>query len=633
MHSSNRIARVRTWLAAHAEALVFTGILGALLVRYFVWVQRDYYPGGDGYYIYMFARSMAFDFDIDLTNDYRLCGDPWAIGKDFGTGHPANPWFIGPSVIWAPFLFVLKHVVPFAADAPTTHLNGCRGPIPYWLGLLGPVFAVWTVYLGHRIASRFVGRGASLTAAVIGGLGSLLAIFGPLWWNYAHVWAAATLTLACLFFVKTTEHKECIGNWVGTGIALGFAALCRPHHILWLVAPFLLTCIDGVAAIRRREVPYREALRGLACLAAFGGVFWIRLASYDYMYGSPWPPVLRAVYLQPAHAHPFLLLFSARAGLLTYTPLMWLAVIGFFLWLRLPKSAHMTWPLTAGFLLDFWICSSPLDWTAGATVGPRLLTSFCGMFVVWMALTLDAIGRWVTKTPARTLRFATVGWVLPPLLLSWQLIFGDGPYDAPSIYGSAFRSLLDDAYRRIGNPITFPAPVIFSARYRAPAADFDRIAVYGLFHHDFERGHLVGSDRFAFKHPPREAILLEGLDETDAGRRLRSRRPGRFLVALGWPYVTSVEIKLAAAPGRDGCRIRLANGQFFHRDRSHSVRVRRDANSVVIPVPEGTFDSGINETILVSNCDLDMIWFRWIDESSSANDSPLPHYENDPRFR
>lgn len=633
MTPSARIDRIRRWFANHPELPVFAVVYAILLMRYFIWVPRDYYPGGDGYYIYMLARSMAFDFDIDLTNDYAICGDPWAIGKDFGTGHPANPWFIGPAVIWAPVLFVIKHIVPLDPGAPAIQTNGCRGPLVFWLGLIGPVFVVWTVHIAHRIAKRFVNRNVALTAAVIGALGSLLSIFGPLWWNYSHVYAAATLTLACLFFVKMTEHPDRLGSWVGMGVALGFAALCRPHHIVWMLAPFLLTCMEGIALIRRRVIPYGPALRGLACLASFAVVFSIRLASYDYMYGSPWPPVLRAVYLQPWHAHPFLLLFSARAGLLAYTPLMWLAVFGFFMWIGRRRIARVAWPLAAAFLVDFWICSSPLDWPGGATVGPRLLTSFCGMFVVWTALTLDAIGRWVTKTPARTLRFATVGWLLPPLLLSWQLIFGDGPYDAPSIYGSAVRSLLDDAYRRIGNPMTFPAPLVFRARYRAPAADFDRVATYGLFYHDFERGRLLGADTLAFARPPTEAVLLEGLEPTAAGRRLLSGRPGRFLVALAWPYVTSVRVGLVSPPTRDGCRIRVANALFFHADRTASVPIAQTENAVEIPTPTGMFDSGINETFITSNCDLELATFRWIDTSEAGNASPMPHYENDPRFR
>lgn len=536
-------------------------------------------------------------------------------------------------MIWAPVLFVFKHLVPLADNASLVQRMACRGPIVFFVGLTGPICVMLTVGFAHRIALRFVGRGVSLTAAVIGALGSLLAIFGPLWWNYAHVYAAASLTLGMLFFVRTTENEARIGHWIGTGASLGLAALCRPHHMVWMLAPFLLTVVAGVAAIRRREVPYRQALRGLACLAGFAALFWIRLASYDFMYGSPWPPVLRAVYLQPGHAHPFLLLFSGRAGLVTYAPLMWLAIVGFVLFLRRPRLRTITVPLALALMLDVWICSSPLDWPGGATVGPRLLTSFCGLFVVFIALTLDVIRRWATKTPRRLLRFATVGWLLPPLLFSWQLTRGDGPYDAPSLYGTAFRGLVEDLNRHVGNPLAFPAPLVFSARYRTPPADFDRVATYGLFQHDFERGRLLGGDRFSFLRPPSEVVLREGLSSTPRGRRVSPSRAGRFLVTLSWPYVTAVRIELASPPGRDGCRVRVANATFFSRERSGDVRVPRDATSVFVEVPRGMFDSGINETFIRSNCGLELGSFTFVDDSDAANATPLPHYRNDPRFR
>src|ERR1039458_1900074 len=66
----------------------------------------------DGYYTWLFARSIAYDHDIDFTNDYALCGDPAAKGILRGTHHPDNPFYIGPSIAWVPVLSVVRHVVP-----------------------------------------------------------------------------------------------------------------------------------------------------------------------------------------------------------------------------------------------------------------------------------------------------------------------------------------------------------------------------------------------------------------------------------------------------------------------------------------------------------------------------------------
>lgn len=630
MTPSARLQAFAAKLRAKPAALVFALIFAAHLGRYLIAVNVDYYPGGDGYYIYMLARSMAYDHDIDLTNDYAICGDPWSIGKDFGTGHPANPWFIGPATIWAPALAILKHVVPLPANAPPVMVNGCRGPVVFALGLLAPVFVLLTLYFGYRIARRFAGDGPALLGAIIVGFGSLLIVFGPLWWNYSHVWAAATLTLACLFYVKTTEQPTRVRYWVCTGAAIGWAALMRPHHMMWLIAPALLTCVEGWKAILARRSPHREALRGIAALAAFGAVFSIRLWSYDYMYGSPWPPVLRHVYLQPAHAHPLLLLFSGRAGLLTYTPMMWLAVWGFFGSLFWRRHHRVFLPLGIAFFVDFWICSSPLEWPGGATVGPRLLTSFCGMFLVWTSLTAKVVGDWASANVDRLKRFAAIGWVGLPLLLSWQLTNGDAPYDAPSIYGRGFRMLLDDVYAQIGNPATFPAPLVFRARYRTAARDFDRVAQYGLFYHDFEQGRLLGRDSIEFAHPAEDVLLLEGLEPVPAGQRIRPRHPGRMIYPLAWPFVSAVTVDIAGLPPRDGCRITVENALFFQHRRVRSRALACNVDTVRIRVPPGMFDSGINETRISSNCPLELSRFRFEDTSGSASDTMMPRLRNDP---
>ncbi|MEO8800494.1 MAG: hypothetical protein ABI551_21555, partial [Polyangiaceae bacterium] len=42
-------------------------------------------PEGDGYYAWLFARSLVYDHDVDFTNDYSICGDRWKVGADRGT--------------------------------------------------------------------------------------------------------------------------------------------------------------------------------------------------------------------------------------------------------------------------------------------------------------------------------------------------------------------------------------------------------------------------------------------------------------------------------------------------------------------------------------------------------------------
>src|SRR5580700_4147555 len=55
-------------------------------------------PSSDGHYGWIYARSLAYDGDLDFANDYELCGDPWTMGWTTPTHHRANVFYIGPAV-------------------------------------------------------------------------------------------------------------------------------------------------------------------------------------------------------------------------------------------------------------------------------------------------------------------------------------------------------------------------------------------------------------------------------------------------------------------------------------------------------------------------------------------------------
>ena len=65
-------------------------------------------PGSDGHYSWIYARSLAFDFDLDFRNDYALCGDPFEIGAITPAGRPGNIFYTGPPLVWTPAIWLLK---------------------------------------------------------------------------------------------------------------------------------------------------------------------------------------------------------------------------------------------------------------------------------------------------------------------------------------------------------------------------------------------------------------------------------------------------------------------------------------------------------------------------------------------
>src|SRR5690606_35538152 len=96
--AARRTPRVRTWsvaLALFAAGASAQVALGARLQS-------------DGFFYYAFTRSIWFDHDLDLTNDYALLGIDDAqhqfLLEPTVTGYAQSAWAIGPALAWSPFV-------------------------------------------------------------------------------------------------------------------------------------------------------------------------------------------------------------------------------------------------------------------------------------------------------------------------------------------------------------------------------------------------------------------------------------------------------------------------------------------------------------------------------------------------
>jgi hypothetical protein len=109
-------------------ATLCAAILAVYTGLYLTRGVRD--PGpADGHYSFFYARSLAFDGDLDFRNDYAVCGDPYAQGIDRGTGRIDNPGYPGPAIVWVPLLTSARWFVRLPAGADAAIAAGCRGPI------------------------------------------------------------------------------------------------------------------------------------------------------------------------------------------------------------------------------------------------------------------------------------------------------------------------------------------------------------------------------------------------------------------------------------------------------------------------------------------------------------------------
>src|SRR5262249_13792980 len=141
---------------------------------------------GDGYYTYLWARSLVFDGDFDFRNDYRLCGDPWNLSHT-PLGDTVNYWNMGPGLFWAPVL-VFDRLFPghalAARDAQIA--NACRGALAGGACQGSIVAGLLALWFGFLVARRHCGEGPALFGMAAIGLLSGLPYYAAVLTSYGH---------------------------------------------------------------------------------------------------------------------------------------------------------------------------------------------------------------------------------------------------------------------------------------------------------------------------------------------------------------------------------------------------------------------------------------------------------------
>ena len=579
-------------------------VLVAHAVRYGT-ISRAGIPYADGAYSWLFARSLAFDGDLDFTNDYALCGDPFDVGVDEGAGRPANPFYFGPALFLTPLLWIIRHVVRLPAGASEEWRAGCTGPIVFYTGLLSIIATVVAVWIAYRCARRWFGEIPSALAVLVMGLASPLAVTGTVSWYYSHLWATLTVAAALLCTVRATEAPERRSRWVVTGMACGLAALMRPQESLWLLVPI------AVIAASARRTPLRAVLGRTSLLAVgFVAVASLQLFVHQRLYGTPFVIPQGKLYVQLGHAHPWLALFSARSGLLYWTPLMWIGLLGIPWFVRREPTRVLAVAIVLVGCAQHYIASSALAWTGSATLGARVQTSLVPALFLTATALLEALLGWARRRRVGPAAIA-IALLLPWLAIGWTTpvsgVANDRPVPAADLYGPAVSQAFTTVYPEIGNPFTWPATGIFAVRYRTRPSVFDILATEGMFKRSYRDSRNVWADTLKFDKPP-AAYWSPSLDRLSATTGPRS---ARFLVTLYWPWVTSVRVK--ARPLAGPATLEIENRGFFLRSSVGRLTFTEEA-LLELRVPAGAFDSGINEVVLSSDAPLQLETWQWVDD-------------------
>jgi len=298
-----------------------------------LYLQKTVY--GDGRFYYSILRSVAIDHDLHFDNEYAHFEIEEATTSQ---GYKKNVYAIGPALFWLP-AFTLVH--------PILNGNGYTFSYQYLIGLVSVVYTLLGFLLIYRVLHPLI-KPVSLSLALIAlAIGTNLLFYGSLDTVNSHGLSFFVATLLFTLLIQK-QHAFLIG------VVIGILSLIRSQDVVFIILlfPALSLFIPAFFGILLAFIP--------------------QLIVWQVMYGT----FLTSPYLSPYHYfdiyHPQIanVLFSTQNGLLLYTPLVGVSLIGLCL-TKFP-SFIKRWSIIAVFIAQLYIVSSWSFWWQGESFSGRM---------------------------------------------------------------------------------------------------------------------------------------------------------------------------------------------------------------------------------------------------------------------
>jgi hypothetical protein len=414
------------------------------------WVRGD----GVGYYAYV--RSLLIEGRLDFRKDWQHGNDSFTMGRVdqtgqvlaseyTATGYIFNHWSPGPSMLWAPFLF-LTHVVILACDRFGAHIpaDGFSAPYLVTMAVATTFYGFLGLWLSYLLALNFFDR----RWAFLGTLGVWWASSLPVYmyfnpsWSHAH--SAFVVALFLWYWYRT--HLERTGlQWIVLGLISGVMVDVYYVNGVLLLVPLLEA---GCAYWAIWNSPRRN-LRTLSNLflqhLVYCGSVLVALMptliTRKIIFGSPVRTGYSVVEFRWTSPALWDVLFSWDHGMLSWTPILILAVIGLVIFWRRDRSFGTY--LAAAFLAFYYVIAIQPTWDGMSSFGSRYFVSLSPLFVLGLSAFLDWIARFWRERPAVILASCTTAF-----LVIWNLglVFQWGVHLIPARGPISFR---DAAYNQV----------------------------------------------------------------------------------------------------------------------------------------------------------------------------------------
>jgi len=389
----------------------FFFLSAGIYLLHFLFTGYGIWGDGNGYYAY--THTLYFQRNLDFGPIYEYLssfqGKKYIFSRVFWdirptvTGLLPNPWTIGTAILWLPGIYVIDVLVKlFKISVNQFSCIYELGP-----GLTGIVLGIGGLYFLEKFLTESFKKRTAVLAVLI--LFFTTNLFYYL--SFEPALSHSVIFFLISFFLfrwqATSKNRQAL-QWLELGFLLGLITITRLAESVIS----LLLISDLLCGFRKENLRLIKK-SGLVFVGFLGGIFPQLLAQL-LIYGS----FIYQPYLSGENGYfifnisfPFQLLFSVRRGLFTWTPTIFLAIIGLLIKLKRTEIKSRSYLFLLVFIFH-WLIISFWSGALSAGYGNRLFIGTFPLLAYGLANFLEVMNLKSIKT------FILVGVLWNVLLLS-----------------------------------------------------------------------------------------------------------------------------------------------------------------------------------------------------------------------
>jgi hypothetical protein len=364
---------------------------------------------------FAYLRSVWFDGDLSFDNEYRYFYDrgiarAWGFEKTFlgqttATGLRPNYAPVGTALLWAPFYAIADLATRAAAAAgATVTADGYSRPYVVAITYASAIYGFLAVVISVVVIRTVLGGGRVAALAVCAGTPLIFYMYvAP---GFSH--ACSAFAVAAFVLVWLRVRRQWTTRGVMTlGAMAALMGMVREQDVFLAIGPAVDYGATMVHASRDGRDRVRALIgKALAGIIAFCICYAPQAAAYVILNGrlAPDPMIEQKMFWSSPHA--LRVLFSPNHGVVFWTPLFVVAVIGLILLAagrtagnRSDMAPDAKW---IGLLMlvmvasQIYVSGSVNTWSAAGSFGQRRLIGLTVFLSVGVAVVLRSrpTGAW-----------------------------------------------------------------------------------------------------------------------------------------------------------------------------------------------------------------------------------------------